>query len=147
MLPTPNDPCEARFWARVCEDDSGCWLFTGADNGNGYGAFYDSSQKRQRGAHRFAYERVVGTIPAGLTLDHLCRVRRCVNPSHLEPVSNLVNVMRGEGVGARASRQTHCINGHELPDFKTRSKRVCVPCNRRYKRDYMRRVRAQEKVA
>lgn len=89
-----------RFWAKV--DTSGsCWLWTGAVSG-GYGSLgIDGKQYR---AHRVAYEWLVGPIPTGLFLDHLCRTPLCVNPVHLEPVTNRENVMRGV-------RPTNLTNG------------------------------------
>ncbi len=81
-----------RFWAKV--DRSGeCWLWTGNVYRDGYGQFY--VERRQVRAHRWAYESEVGPIPEGLVLDHLCRVRLCVRPSHLEPVTNRENLLRG----------------------------------------------------
>ena len=70
---------EELFWTKVePEPNSGCWLWTGYTNRDGYGCF-----RRDLLAHRFAYELYRGAIPAGLTLDHTCRVRSCVNPAHL----------------------------------------------------------------
>ena len=82
---------EQRFWSKVREQD-GCWLWTGAVNVAGYGNFYLAG--RWVVAHRFAYESMRDEIPEGLTLDHLCRITSCVNPWHLEPVSNEENVRR-----------------------------------------------------
>jgi len=89
---------DVRFWARV-EVTKTCWLWTGSRSRDGYGKFEPATSVFYK-AHRFAYETVVGPIPEGLTLDHLCRVRRCVNPDHLEPVTNQENLLRG-----RLSRQ------------------------------------------
>jgi hypothetical protein len=80
-----------RFWARVHHDD-GCWMWTGTLN-KGYGMFSFGGKTRR--AHRFAYEALVGPIPEGLALDHLCRNPACVNPAHLEPVTWRENVYRG----------------------------------------------------
>lgn len=78
-------------------DASGCWLWLGAINSDGYGRMRDprTSYGRMMQAHRFFYEQVRSPIPEGLQLDHLCRVRRCVNPEHLEPVTSRENVRRG----------------------------------------------------
>lgn len=71
----------------------GCWHWTGAKYGNGYGAFWTGHRNER--AHRAMYELLVGAIPTGLTIDHLCSVRHCVNPAHLEPVTLAENVRRG----------------------------------------------------
>jgi hypothetical protein len=81
--------------------------------------------------HRFVYELVRGRIPPGLTLDHLCRVRHCVNPYHLEAVPHRVNVLRGDSPLARKARQTHCANGHLLDGIRPRGQgRYCKQCLR-----------------
>jgi len=95
------------------EPNSGCFLWTGNLNRNGYGRYYLGGKKYIM-AHRFAYERQRGAIPVGLTIDHLCRVRCCVNPIHMEAVTNKVNVLRGVGRIARQARQTLCHRGHPL---------------------------------
>lgn len=80
------------------EPNSGCWLWSGADNGVGYGKF------RGRYAHRISWEMHKGPIPDGMHIDHLCRVRCCVNPEHLEPVTNRENARRGNtGIHMRAA--------------------------------------------
>jgi hypothetical protein len=95
----------ARFFSRVSIAADGCWLWTGCVNGKGYAAF-DSN-----GAHRYAYQWFVGPIPEKFEIDHLCRVRRCVNPAHLEAVSGLVNRLRGTGYPYRFGA---CRRGHDL---------------------------------
>jgi hypothetical protein len=85
---------EQRFWRHVVRDpDTECWEWTAARKNGGYGSF--AIGKGNVYAHRFAYEMLVGPIPEGLELDHLCRNRGCVNPDHLEPVTRQVNVLRG----------------------------------------------------
>jgi HNH endonuclease len=116
------------FWSKVERGAPGeCWLWTGATT-KGYGRF------RGTGAHRFAYELLVGPIPQGLQLDHLCRVRNCVNPEHLEPVTCQENLRRGFIAKARAGqRPTHCPQGHEFTTENTYiwrgNKRACKTCN------------------
>jgi hypothetical protein len=85
-----------RFWDKVQDrpKGEGCWLWEGAINSQGYGNFWDGVRFVK--AHRFAYECLIGEIPEGLTIDHLCRVRHCVNPSHLEPVTMRENFLRGD---------------------------------------------------
>jgi hypothetical protein len=85
-------PLEERVWAKV-EKTEGCWLWTAAISPNGYGKFMVSG--RPVNAHRLVYQLTVGPIPDGLDLDHLCRVRHCVNPDHLEPVTRSENLLRG----------------------------------------------------
>lgn len=109
---------------------NGCWQWTG-NTGRGYGRI--SANGRPQQAHRVGYELLVGPIPEGLTLDHLCRNRGCVNPAHVEPVTHRENVLRGEGVAANRARQTHCKRGHPFNDENTclcAGKRYCRPCQR-----------------
>jgi hypothetical protein len=88
------------------EPDSGCWLWLGAVTPGGYARLRDGY------AHRMSYEIHVGPIPPGLQLDHLCRVRSCVNPAHLEAVTQKINIGRGEA-GMHMRERTHCPRGHE----------------------------------
>ena len=123
-----SSPDEA-FAARVVKDPSGCWLWTGATGPKGYGTIGIGDRRTQR-VHRFSYERAKGPIPKGLQLDHLCRVRNCVNPDHLEPVTNRENAIRG--VEARPCA-THCKRGHRFTPCNTythpkRGTRHCRAC-------------------
>lgn len=82
-------------------------------------------------AHRLAYEFIRGPIPDGLQLDHLCRVRRCVNPAHLEPVSQRENLIRGEGWAGKNARKTTCNKGHALSVIPNNlGKRGCLTCRK-----------------
>ncbi len=87
-----------------------------------------------RGAHRVAYELSVADIPDGLELDHLCRVRHCVNPSHLEPVTPHENWARGQAISILNAQKTHCPQGHAYDEANTyisgRGIRGCRACNR-----------------
>ena len=129
---------ERRFWAKVEKTDS-CWFWTGAKIQGGYGSFTDGRGSSVP-AHRLAYELLVGPIPEGLVIDHLCRTPGCVNPSHLEPVTVRENTMRGESGSARNARKTHCDNGHAFSISNTylypRSsrKRRCRACKREKQR-------------
>lgn len=125
-----------RFWARVAVGvDSECWPWTGLI-ANGYGMIstWLSGRRINIGAHRFAYTDLVGIIPDGLTIDHLCRNTRCCNPAHMEPVTIHENVMRGNSPFAVKARQTECHRGHALsgenlyvtPD----GRRKCRTCRR-----------------
>lgn len=93
-----------------------CWIWTGGRQSAGYGRLSFGARTL---AHRAVYELLVGPIPEGLTLDHLCRVPLCVNPDHLEPVTRGENVLRGNGLSAQRARQTHCIHGHEFTPENT----------------------------
>src|SRR2546427_10312178 len=122
--------------------ESGCWVWTGCSS-DGYGAF--RFQGKMVKAHRFSYELHKGRIPEGMTLDHLCRVRCCVNPSHLEPVPMTVNVLRGIGATAVNSKKITCIHGHpfnaENTGKQTGGGRLCKICSRRIKANYKKRLR------
>lgn len=91
--------------------ENGCWDWIGGIN-KGYGSMWDG--KRIVTAHHGMYERLVGPVPIGLTLDHLCRNTICVNPAHLEPVTLTVNILRGDGWAGLNARKTHCPKGHAL---------------------------------
>lgn len=110
MTHTPSQMPELKLcpFEEKINKTADCWLWTGAVQNRGYGNF------RSKLAHRVSYEKYVGPIPKGLTLDHLCKNRLCVNPKHLEPVTQYVNNMRGDGPTAINSRKTHCANGHAL---------------------------------
>lgn len=126
-----------RFWNKVQpEPNSGCWLWTASTTG-GYGMF-GLSKGTIRRAHIIAYITLVGDVPAGLQLDHLCRTRECCNPLHLEPVTQRENLIRGNGFAGRAARVTHCPKGHPYDEKNTRwyknqhgyESRGCRECNR-----------------
>ncbi len=104
---------ESRFWAKVHKTNT-CWLWTGAIIANsGYGQFRYARRSGGRVlAHRYAYELLIGLIPEGLVIDHLCRNRACVRPSHLEAVTHRENILRGEGLAAQNARKTHCTQRH-----------------------------------
>lgn len=122
-----------RFFDKVMPvTESGCWLWMASCTPQGYGEFWDGYRVQR--AHRWAYFHFVEAQPAELVLDHLCRVRNCVNPAHLEPVLQRTNVLRGECPAAKQARQTHCIHGHELVGDnvyrKPNGARQCVACRR-----------------
>lgn len=128
--PVPR-PAENRFWAKVIHTDD-CWLWDGARLPTGYGRFWDGT--RVVNAHRWAYEALFGPIPVGLVLDHLCRVTRCVRPSHLEAVTESENVRRGSGAAFWRDK-THCPKGHPYAGDNLRilpgsGARVCRTCER-----------------
>lgn len=149
-------PTLERFWLKVNQDGpipghaphlGRCWLWLGRLNGDGYGGFNRTGQ-RSEPVHRVAYELLVGPIPEALHIDHLCRNRPCVNPAHLEPVAPGVNVLRGNGTGARNARMTHCKRGHEFTSDNTmisHGARVCRQC--RNAQRARRRLEAQALVS
>ena len=107
-------PIIERFLEKILpEPNSGCWLWLASLNSKGYGQFYRDphESKAPMGAHVFSYEHFVEPVPEGLTLDHLCRVRSCVNPRHLEPVTHKVNVERGDA-GKHHRDLMECPSGH-----------------------------------
>lgn len=139
-----------RFWSKVDRNTgTGCFEWKRAKSRDGYGRFSFGGRGQYVYAHRFAYELVVGPIPAGMHLDHLCRNTSCVNPTHLEPVTPRVNVLRGAGFPAAKAAQTHCVRGHEfsLENTIARSRaqggRACKECRREY--DRRRRPRDAER--
>ena len=124
-----------RFVRKVRRLPGGCWEWTGQPAWNGYGRF--GLDGREIMAHRFAYEAVRGPVPTGLQLDHLCRNRICVRPSHLEAVTQKVNLQRGIGPALASQRQlakTHCPHGHPYtPENILRvhgNERRCRECQR-----------------
>lgn len=127
------DEIKKRFWAKVDrKGDADCWLWLGALR-YGYGHFGLGGKGGYRVmAHRFSYQLLCGPIQDGLTIDHLCRVRNCVNPSHLEPVTHKENVLRGISPAAQQARRTACIRGHELSGenlyVTPAGKRQCRSC-------------------
>lgn len=135
-----------RTWARFAKkvDWPGsldlCWIWTGARS-NGYGRFNLGSHlppaQQSVPAHRVAYEMLLGPIPEGLYIDHLCRTPPCVNPFHMEPVPHLENWARGMSQTAINRRKTHCLRGHLYDEANTRitvkghlTERACRTCVR-----------------
>lgn len=99
------------FWSDITlAEGLDCWRWTGWIDAGGYGVFTVKGKAHK--AHRHSYEKLIGPIPRGLVLDHLCRVRNCVNPYHLDPVTIAVNTARGLGNSTRVLR-THCRQGHK----------------------------------
>lgn len=144
-----------RFWTRVRLDESGCWLWTGGTRANGYGSFAIKSPTgswTQTTAHRWAYGHQVAPVPADMEADHLCKVRNCVRPDHLEVVTVVENRRRRDvgyapdvprdlrplpvipdppAPARRRNPETHCLNGHEYAVtgwVKNGANRTCAAC-------------------
>lgn len=144
---TSEDRIDQRFWAKVDRRGPGeCWPWRAYISPSGYGRFRVHSRRTVWQAHRWAYEPMVGPIPPGLYIDHLCRNRACVNPAHMECVTNGENVLRGVGLAAENARKTHCWRGHQLSGRNLTSNRagarVCVECARLNSRSCRAKVRA-----
>lgn len=120
-----------------------CWIWQGPINVHGYGRV--TLGERRLMAHRCMYEMAKGPIPKGLDIDHLCRVRACVNPDHMEPVTRAENVRRGQSPAMLTVKTNHCQRGHEMtPEntiiVKSTGARKCRTCvNQRKVADYHRK--------
>lgn len=152
-----DDRLPERFRSKLVSSENGCWIWTGSKDRAGYGRCVLNRRvasalgvSRSQAAHRHCYEILVGPIPEGHDLDHLCRVPACVNPDHLEPVTRSENLRRGKGYGgvlsegalpqqakAMAERnraKTHCPQGHPYDRANTivqrDGSRKCAECNR-----------------
>lgn len=130
-----------QFWEHVSKTE-GCWLWTGGLDSDGYGKL--KFEGRWVRAYRLAYELEIGPIPNGLTLDHLCRVRACVRPSHLEPVTRGTNTHRSPIAHAAINaRKTNCPKGHPLDASNTYGwrdgSRACRTCRNEASRRYRER--------
>jgi hypothetical protein len=125
---------------RILIDPAGHWVWMRPLTNQGYGGCSIAQNQRSAGlAHRLSYETFIGPIPEGLTVDHLCRVRSCVNPAHLEAVTAKENTLRGRGITATNIAKTHCTKGHPFDDANTivnrRGHRKCRLCNNAFGRE------------
>lgn len=129
---------------KIMPGENGCWEWLGAKQSSGYGSRGNGRGKSEL-THRAAYEIVVGPIPFGLTIDHLCFNKACVNTDHMEPVT------RSENSRRKIEAQTHCKRGHELAGDNLREKvrrdglayRVCVTCQIGFQSAFRARRRAE----
>lgn len=137
----PRNTLEESLVEKIDFTRGECWEWTGGRQHDGYGWVWTGA--RPGYAHRVVYEWLVGPVPEGLELDHLCRNRTCVNPDHLEPVTRRENILRGEGITAQQARQTHCKRGHPLSGdnlYRHGGHRKCRACQRRMAQ--LRRIRS-----
>lgn len=127
-----------RLWNKVDfpQDLDECWPWTASTRGDSQHGLYGNIKFKGKvvGSHRLVYECLVGPIPAGLTIDHLCKNTLCMNPDHMEVVTNAENARRGR---KHNRGKTHCFQGHEFTPENTRTyngMRTCITCRREYKR-------------
>lgn len=146
---------EARFFSHVNKNGpipehnpelGKCWLWTGSLTDDGYGEFYCKGKTVK--AYRWLYEREIGEVSEGMVLDHLCRNPACVNPLHLEPVTNRENILRGENPAAQNAKKRYCKRGHLLegdnvyPDKKGhRNCKICARLRAKERRERNKVVR------
>ena len=125
----------------VIDSDTGCWVWLAGKSTDGYGRFYYKGKTRN--AHRVAYSLYVGTIDDDLVIDHVCRNKACVNPSHLRAVSQRQNVLENSvGEAAKNINKTHCKHGHEFTPENTYDNhggRGCITCLEEYRKEYRRK--------
>lgn len=137
-------PLSDRLFTRLEVDERGCWLWTGRLNSKGYG--WIKVEGREIFVHRILYQVLFGCIPPELELDHLCRVPRCANPFHQEPISHRENVLRGTSPPAIVHQTGCCMRGHPLTAENTGTeksrpgKRVCRECAKGRTRAYRLRL-------
>lgn len=148
MTGTHADP-ETRLKRRtVTDSETNCWIWQGAEDGHGYGQINVGGRPEK--THRLGYMLMVGDIPDNLSVDHLCRVKLCWNPDHLELVTLSENTRRQmEAVGGHNSRKTHCPQGHPYDEANTRfasrgSGRVCRTCRMESNKTYRQRKQQQK---
>lgn len=133
------EPLYRRVLSKTVPDGNGCLVWTGAPRAD-YGLVM--LRGKRFGVHRVTYEYIVGPIPRGLVLDHLCRNTRCVNPEHLEPVTDRVNILRGTSFSAQNAVKTTCPNGHEY-DTAIPGGRGCRTCRNEATRRWRERTRTK----
>lgn len=143
-----DDKTIARFNTKVRETAL-CWVWTSTMDDEGYGTFSIGGQNRP--AHQVSWEIHHGEkFPEGMVTDHLCRNHSCVNPFHLDPVSNLENILRGTSPAAMNSRKTRCVNFHEFDEENTYyqgGRRQCRECARQRGLKWKARMRADIRLS
>lgn len=140
-----TDPEWLRFVAKCEPTPTGCIRWTASLNDSGYGQFRTDGGRKGSTvvkAHVYAWRRKRGPVPDGLELDHTCRNRWCVNDDHCEPVTKVVNIMRGESPPAQNARKTVCPLGHPYDALNpTNGGRECSICKKAGHRAYLARIK------
>jgi hypothetical protein len=148
-------PHQQAFDEKIVKTNEGCWRWNGAKNHDGYAMLKDEI------AHRWSYQRYIGPLVQGLEIDHVCGVRDCVNPKHLEQVTHLVNIRRAIAKGSYdkcrnylgdfQSRKKHCKRGHpysgdnlKIEIYKDIVARRCRTCEDMKFKKYKRSIREKE---
>ena len=149
-------PLKERFWEKVQKTGhSDCWVWMSSKNGRGYGTFAMNKDGHQstKLAHRVAYELEIGPIPNGLSLDHRCRNRLCVNPAHLEPTTIRENLLRAPTtVSTLNSQKMFCPKGHALEGdnlmryYLKKGVRQCRICHNEQTKLWLRESRRKAKL-
>jgi HNH endonuclease len=134
MLHNDFNALPVRLRDKILIELNGCWLWLGNLSKAGYGRSFATGIKT-RFAHLIVYQILGNHIPEELEADHLCRVRHCVNPMHLEFVPHKINILRGESPSAKCAKKTHCIHGHPFDEENTYrgpngERRTCKICRR-----------------
>jgi hypothetical protein len=147
---TPN-LLPVKIKLKINIDSNNCWLWSGAINKSGYSLI--TRKHKQIRLHRWVYEQFYNEIPQGLVIDHLCRVRHCVNPDHLEAVTLKENVLRGDAAKPRKFKKEYCIRGHKFDElntlyqnYKGKIRRSCKICYNNRMREYMRNKKLERIV-
>ena len=142
----PRSECSwwDRIWEKVQESPTGCWLWSGWSDRDGYGFTWVGGTKGKNvRLHRLTYRMFRGEIPSWLQPDHLCSNTGCINPAHLELVTPRENILRSNSIAARNIQKTHCDHGHPFDEKNTyyyKGWRSCRQCHRA--REIIRRRKA-----
>jgi len=132
------------LWKKI-EREGDCWVWTGSTANRGYGSIHHNGRNGYL-PHRLVWELLRGPIPDGLVLDHMCQNRRCVNPKHLDPVTNRVNILRGKSVAALNFIKTECVNGHAFDSKNTKIRKDGTRSCRQCERDRLKKFRENQKL-
>lgn len=135
---------------RVTIDGNGCWIWKLSVGSHGYGNAFIGGASMV--AHRVSYAAFVGELLPKMVIDHLCKVRRCVNPGHLEQVTQKMNIYRTNNAGIlvaakKNAQKTHCPSGHEYTNenvYIYRGSRICRLCHKKHARNYSRKTRGSK---